>query len=96
MATAIADKPKTGLVKTLVDADTKRRFEEIASEIGLTSSAALTVFVKRFVAEGGFPFEVKVPAPKINFANPHLMHARVENGVVIAPHEWWDEDDDDE
>lgn len=46
-----------------VDVNLKREFDATAEEIGLTSTAALTVFMKRFVAEGGFPFSVRKPAP---------------------------------
>ncbi|MDO4437401.1 MAG: type II toxin-antitoxin system RelB/DinJ family antitoxin [Coriobacteriaceae bacterium] len=46
-----------------VDAELKCDFEKTAEEIGLTSTAAITVFMKRFVAEGGFPFAVRRPVP---------------------------------
>lgn len=41
----------------------KREFDETAEELGLTPTAALTVFMKRFVAEGGFPFDVRRHVP---------------------------------
>lgn len=46
-----------------VDIDLKRQFDKTAEEIGLTSTAALTVFMKRFVSDGGFPFAVRKPVP---------------------------------
>ena len=46
-----------------VDVSLKREFDATAEEIGLTPTAALTVFMKRFVADGGFPFEVRRPVP---------------------------------
>lgn len=45
-----------------VDVDLKREFDKTAEEIGMTSTAALTVFMKRFVNDGGFPFAVRKPA----------------------------------
>lgn len=46
-----------------VDANLKREFDTTAEELGLTPTAALTVFMKRFVADGGFPFEVRKRVP---------------------------------
>lgn len=46
-----------------VEVNLKREFDETAEELGLTSTAALTVLMKRFVAEGGFPFAVKRTTP---------------------------------
>jgi len=40
-----------------VDATLKREFDSTAEELGLTPTVALTVFMKRFVADGGFPFD---------------------------------------
>ena len=33
--------------------------------------------------------------PKINFANPNLMRAKVVDGKVIVPVGWRDDDDDE-
>lgn len=41
----------------------QREFEETAEEPGMTSTTALTVFMKRFVEDGGFPFEVRRRVP---------------------------------
>lgn len=46
-----------------VDVSLKREFDKTAEEIGITSTAALTVFMKRFVHDGGFPFAVRKPVP---------------------------------
>lgn len=46
-----------------VDINLKKEFDVTAEDLGLTSTAALTVFMKRFVADGGFPFEVRKPVP---------------------------------
>ena len=44
-----------------VDIEFKRQFDRTAEEIGLTPTVALTVFMKRFVSDGGFPFAVRKP-----------------------------------
>lgn len=46
-----------------MDERVKSDLDDIATAIGLSSSAVVNVLVKRFVAERGFPFEVKAPAP---------------------------------
>lgn len=46
-----------------VDVNLKREFDSTAEELGLTPTAALTVFMKRFVSDGGFPFEVRRRTP---------------------------------
>ena len=42
------------------DDQTKTEAEKIADEIGITLSAAMNIFLKRFIAEKGFPFDVVV------------------------------------
>lgn len=46
-----------------VDVNLKREFDKTAEDIGMTSTAAITVFMKRFVSDGGFPFAVRRPVP---------------------------------
>lgn len=46
-----------------VDIQLKREFDRTAEDIGLSPTAALTVFMKRFVNDGGFPFDVRKPVP---------------------------------
>ena len=41
-----------------LDPDTKKSFEEVCSEMGLSVSAALTVFVKKVIREKRIPFEI--------------------------------------
>lgn len=46
-----------------VDVNLKRAFDQTAEELGLTPTSALTVLMKRFVDEGGFPFAVRKRVP---------------------------------
>lgn len=41
-----------------LDPDTKKSFEEVCSKMGLSVSAALTVFVKKVSREKRIPFEI--------------------------------------
>ncbi len=43
-----------------LDADVKRGMEQICSELGLSLSAAFTVFAKKVVREKRIPFDVSV------------------------------------
>lgn len=64
-----------------VDAHLKSRFDETAADLGLTPTAALTVFMKRFVDDGGFPFDVRKPTPsKSEFVSE--MDARYERMIA--------------
>ncbi|WP_404411474.1 type II toxin-antitoxin system RelB/DinJ family antitoxin [Lactiplantibacillus xiangfangensis] len=39
----------------------KKRVEAIFDELGLSLSTAINIFIKKSIAEGGLPFEVKDP-----------------------------------
>lgn len=47
-------------ISARVDDATKIDAEKIADRLGIQLSTAINVFLKRFVAEGGFPFSVVV------------------------------------
>lgn len=46
-------------LNTKLTADEKRKFVETAEALGLSSSSALKVFVRKFIEVGGFPFDVR-------------------------------------
>ena len=48
-------------VRARVDIHLKEEVEEILKEIGLSTSQAITLFLKRIKYEKGIPFELKVP-----------------------------------
>ena len=48
-------------VRARVDEELKKDVEDILSHIGLTTSQAITLFLKRVKYEKGIPFELKVP-----------------------------------
>ena len=48
-------------VRARVDGELKEEVEAILSEIGLSTSQAITLFLKRIKHEKGIPFELKVP-----------------------------------
>ncbi len=46
-------------ISTRIDDRLKANAEQIADSIGIPLSTAINIFIKRFIAENGFPFEVK-------------------------------------
>lgn len=49
------------VISARVNDESKAQAEAIANEIGLPLSTVINIFLKRFIAEKGFPFEVTVP-----------------------------------
>lgn len=80
-------------LNTRISAPDKEAFIAATAALGLTPSSAVKVFVKKFIECKGFPFEVRSDL-KVNLNSPYLLRSKVENGVVIAPAAWRDEDDD--
>ena len=54
-------------ISARIDEQTKDSAEEIANNIGLSLSAAINIFLKRFVTEQGFPFDVRLKNMPKNF-----------------------------
>jgi len=51
-------------VRARIDANLKHDVEAILSEIGLSTSQAITMFMKGIKRERGIPFELKIPNEK--------------------------------
>ncbi len=51
----------TATVRARVDAELKQNVEQILSQIGLSTSQAINLFLKRVERERGIPFELKIP-----------------------------------
>ena len=49
------------VVRARVDKNLKEDVESILSEIGLNTSQAINIFLKRVKLENGIPFELKIP-----------------------------------
>jgi len=48
-------------VRARIDVELKQDVEKILSEIGLSTSQAITMFMKGIKRERGIPFELKIP-----------------------------------
>ena len=50
-------------INICTDANTKRQVEEILSDMGLNMTAAINIYLKRILMEGGIPFELTTKVP---------------------------------
>jgi len=55
-------------VRARVDETLKFEAENILHEIGINTSQAINIFLKKVVAEHGIPFELKVPSARLKIA----------------------------
>lgn len=55
--------------------EVKESAEDILSQLGLTMSAAVNIFLRQVIRENGIPFELKLSEPR-----PDTMEARPESG----------------
>lgn len=46
------------IVSTRVDDEIKNEADEIAKQIGVPLSTAINIFIKKFISNSGFPFDV--------------------------------------
>lgn len=61
---------KTAIVTTRVDPKLKADVEEVFEQLGLTTSQAVTMFLKQVDLQKGLPFSVKIPEkPKPKFGS---------------------------
>ena len=61
-----------------IDADLKREAEAICEEMGLTMSAAVTIFMKRLVKDRAIPFRVTAGDPFYSETNQRHLRAAAE------------------
>ena len=60
--------PLNATVRARVDESLKFNAELVLKEIGLTTSQAINIFLKKVVSEHGIPFELKVPSSRLKSA----------------------------
>ena len=53
--------PLDATVRARVDSRVKEEAEHVFSEIGLSTSQAINIFLKGVIRERGIPFELKIP-----------------------------------
>ena len=68
-------------VSARIDDNLKMRADEVAEEIGISLSSAIGIFLKRFVAEQGFPFEVKAVSRLVHSMTDAEIAALAQKGI---------------
>ena len=74
----------TVTLNTKLTADEKKKFVETAEALGLSSSCALKVLIRKFNEVGGFPFDVRL-SPTIDLGHPNLFRPKIEGDAVVLP-----------
>lgn len=82
-------------ISTRVDDQMKSDAEKIADEIGIPISTAINVFLKRFIANRGFPFSVvstnnteQVPIIDVNMLDASVKHAIADPNNIGLSHQF--------
>lgn len=83
----------TVTLHTKLTADEKKKFVETAEALGLSSSSALKVLIRKFNEVGGFQFDVR-RSPTIDLGYPNLFRPKIEGDAVVLPASWRDDEDD--
>ncbi len=52
---------RTANISVRTEPDTKKQAEMILKHLGLTTSEAINLFLRRVIIEKGLPFEVRIP-----------------------------------
>lgn len=52
---------KTSLISTRIDSELKDKVENILTQLGLSTTQAITLFLKQVELQNGLPFPVKIP-----------------------------------
>ena len=55
---------KTAMIRARVEPELKQQAEEILSHLGLSPTAAITLFYRQVVLQYGLPFSVRLPNPE--------------------------------
>lgn len=68
----------TSAINVQVDSETKKAATTILSDLGLSMSTAINIFLKQVVKRDGLPFEVRNPKP-----SKELLQALKESEDII-------------
>jgi DNA-damage-inducible protein J len=60
-ARAVRKPAKSGYINARVEPKLKKNAEAVLDKIGLSTTEAVTIFLKQVVAQKGIPFPVKIP-----------------------------------
>ena len=72
------------LVNFRMDAEDKKRMEEVCRELGMSMSTAFTIFAKKMGREKRIPFEVSVDPfySESNISHLHKITSEIDSGTA--------------
>lgn len=65
-------------VSARIDSKDKERFEEFCNNVGLSSSAAIYMFIKNVINERRIPFVVREPSARYNASDIETLKKGIE------------------
>ncbi|MCH4169627.1 MAG: type II toxin-antitoxin system RelB/DinJ family antitoxin [Lactobacillus sp.] len=78
-----------------ISLEDKQRATAIFESLGLNLSTAINIFIKKSIAEGGFPFDVKDPFySEANQAELNRRFQKIDNDEGIHEHNLLDDGDE--
>ena len=85
---------KTADLRLRVDPELKESAANVYGKWGLNLTDAITVFLHKSVAEGGFPFELRESRTKFNSEHPKIISKDVSTNSIVLPADWDNPEDD--
>jgi addiction module RelB/DinJ family antitoxin len=73
--------PPSPEIRFRLDRTEQEQFEQVARAIGMDVNDMVKVFIRRSIAAGGFPFEMRLPANDVQLPAERVMPV---HGVSIA------------
>ena len=61
------------VITVLVDTNTKEMFDEFCSEIGMSATTAINVYIKKIIRDRKIPFEIGLPEDSF-YSESNMRH----------------------
>ncbi len=74
---------KTASINMRIDPELKEKVENLFSELGLSTSEAIKIFLHQSLLQGGLPFDVKNYHKTNYFAELHQSIEQLEQGKIV-------------
>ncbi|MCG8502540.1 MAG: type II toxin-antitoxin system RelB/DinJ family antitoxin [Firmicutes bacterium] len=74
---------KSASINMRVDPEFKKKVEKLFSELGLSTTEAINIFLHQALLQGGLPFEVKNYKKANYFAELHQSIEQLEQGKIV-------------
>jgi len=68
-------------IRFRIDRDERAQFEQVAERLGMDANDMVKVFIRRSIAAGGFPFDMRAPANDVEPSAERIMPV---HGVSVA------------